>query len=193
MEYRVEEKLKVVTPRSKYPYEMGTFLYDHIVKKKPEVVVELGTGRGFTTLCMGVALRENRFGHLTSYDYYNEPDWGTDINFVQKEVDELELNEWITLENQDAYMWLLEPPFERIDMLYLDIHNDGSVIDFFMANDFIKEQMENGMPLFFEGGANGQRELVCDQRMQKRFSEMKHKHEILFDRRTGLSVIWGAK
>ena len=193
MECRVEEKLKIIRKANKYPYEYGTILYDYIIENKPKQIIELGTGHGFTTLCMGIALRENNFGEVASYDYYEEPGWETNIGLVQNEVDRLELNEWVQLRKMDAYKWLEKQTTQKIDMLYLDIHNGGEVIEFFVKNKYIKGQMENGMPLFFEGGGNSARELVCAQRGQKKFTEMDCSHELLYDARTGLSVIWGNK
>jgi tRNA A58 N-methylase Trm61 len=193
MELRVENNLKIIREQNKYPYEYGTFLYDYIIENKPEFVVELGTGHGFVTMCMAIALKENNFGSLASYDYYQEHNWCTDITLVQKRIDEVGLTDWVELRNMDAYKWLEKQKTQRIDMFYLDIHNDGNVIEHFMDNSFIQEQMKNGMPLFFEGGANVAREAVCATRNQKKFSDMKYEHEILYDMRTGLSVIWGAK
>lgn len=189
MDNRVEEKLKVIPLSQKYTHELGTVLYDYIVEHKPNLVVELGTGHGFTTLSMGIALCENGKGHLYSYDYYMEDGWQTNIQNIQKKVDEFELQKWISLGKADAYQWIDNPPFEHIDMLYLDIHNHGGVIDYFTNHDYIKKQMNKGMPLFFEGGANPSREQTCRERGQVLFSKMKTKHKLLYDARTGISQV----
>jgi len=194
MNKRIEEKMvEMNLGEGKYCFPYVTILYDYIIEHRPKIIIELGTGHGATTTGMAMALRENNEGHIFSHDYYSESGWGTDMNVVQEKLNSVELGAWVTLKNVNAYDWLFSPSHTKIDMLYVDIHNDAAVIETFMDNSFIKGQMENGMPLFFEGSPHPERETVCRARGQRPFSSLKYHHETLYDARTGLSVIWGDK
>lgn len=48
--------------------ELRQYVYDHIKKYKPKVVVEVGTHKGVTSLWMSEALRENGEGMLYTVD-----------------------------------------------------------------------------------------------------------------------------
>lgn len=55
-------------------------LYWLIREIKPLTVVETGTHKGLATLYMAAALKENGFGHITTYDPF---EWGQRGNFAK--------------------------------------------------------------------------------------------------------------
>ena len=52
-------------------------LYDCVGKIKPTRVVEIGPGKGSTTITMAQALKELKIdGHINSYDIWDDGYWG---------------------------------------------------------------------------------------------------------------------
>jgi len=50
-------------------YERGSLLYALISKLKPKNIIEFGTARGYSTLCMAWALSDNNLqGHIHTID-----------------------------------------------------------------------------------------------------------------------------
>lgn len=80
-----------------------------ICETKPKVVVETGTHKGLATLYMAAALKENGFGHITTYDPY---EWNQRGNFAKFP----ELNDFITYKKEPGVA-LTE---QQIDFAFID-------------------------------------------------------------------------
>lgn len=83
MEYRIlEDELSLSEEEAKY-------LYDSVIKHKPDVLLEIGTHRGVSTTYLAAAIKENGKGHL----------WTTDpIDYGQAQTFDHRLKEFVTFE-----------------------------------------------------------------------------------------------
>ena len=130
-------------------YEWLPILYDFIVTLKPKKIIEFGPGRGYTTITMAKALIENNIdGHIYSYDIWDNEYWG------EQSLAEAEYFAWgvldcITLKNVDFYDWIKTD--DDFDFLYFDINNTGEKLE--ALYNKVKNQIENGSVVFFEGGS----------------------------------------
>lgn len=53
---------------SQIEFEMGRILMALVRRHKPEVLVEIGTNRGYSTSCLLLAMEKNKKGGLTTFD-----------------------------------------------------------------------------------------------------------------------------
>lgn len=103
--------------------EVGEFLNALTRMTKPEVVVETGTHKGFSTLMIAHALRVNGFGHVHTVDL---KDYG-----VTGELAKFDLSAWATFHVGDSASVIHElvKKIKRIDFLWLDAdHATASVL-----------------------------------------------------------------
>jgi predicted O-methyltransferase YrrM len=104
--------------------ELLANIYALITQKKPELVLDLGSG--LTTLVAGYALRKNGYGHVVAWEHLDE--YSTKTMAL---VGQHGLNEWaavynapleeVSIGNQVFTWYSQEPSFEhRIDLLIVD-------------------------------------------------------------------------
>ena len=130
-------------------YAWLPILYDFIVTLKPKKIIEFGPGRGFTTVTMAQALKENAIdGQINSYDIWNDSYWGNHRSSLN-EFKNWEVLEYINLYEMDFYEWLKTD--EDFDFLYFDIDNTGEKLE--LLYDKVKNQIQSGSVVFFEGGS----------------------------------------
>lgn len=118
---KFEEKIKIEVPtEDSTSHEEKMILYKEIKKLKPEVVVEIGTHRGLTSLYLAHALFENGKGHLHTCD--PNPEWGQAGNF--RKFPELEKHiTFYCLPGKDMQV-------ENIDFLFVDgFHEKHFVVE----------------------------------------------------------------
>ena len=53
-------------------HNIGKTIYNIIFEKKPDNILEFGVLHGYSTICIGQALRDIGHGTLTSYDLFEE-------------------------------------------------------------------------------------------------------------------------
>ncbi len=93
--------------------EVGEFLYGFIRMIKPEAILETGTYKGVSAALMGLALKENGFGKLTTVEY--EPSHYRDATSM---FSALGLDKFITALYQDANT--LQTTDNKFDFIFLD-------------------------------------------------------------------------
>lgn len=94
-------------------------LYWLVRELQPKVVVETGTHKGLSALYMAAALRDNGFGHLTTYDPF---EWGAAGNIAKFP----ELTEFVTYKKQKGSS--MEE--KNIDFAFIDgFHGEQDVIE----------------------------------------------------------------
>lgn len=122
--------------------DLGKTLYDLVLKLKPKTIVEFGTLNGYSAIAMAQACRDNKVGHIVSYDLWDgyKHKHGTK-SLVQDEIDKLGLSEFITLETGDFKHWQGDA-----DLVHVDISNDGETIK------MLKNKGITGT-VVFEGGS----------------------------------------
>lgn len=118
----------------------GEFLYDYVMKNKPQIIIEFGTRYGYSAICMGQALRDLGRGHLYTYDDLSQEGVIQKIR-IEENIDSFELGDYVTFQQLNLYEWL---PI-KFDLLHIDINNDGDVLR------YIKDKF-HGKHVIFEGG-----------------------------------------
>jgi len=130
--------------------DLGRTLYDAVLRYKPKKIVEFGPLNGYTTVAMAMALDELKNGKITSYDLFEDyPYKHSTMENTQKNVDASGLSQYIELKKKDFNEWLKNP--EDFDLLYIDLSNTGEIIEKFY--EAVKEQIQNGSIVIFEGGS----------------------------------------
>lgn len=108
----------------------GELFYALIRIYQPEKVVEIGTLDGFSAYNIARALKANGHGSLDCYDLWENCVDNFGIDFTFKSVAEENLKEFediIKLGLADAFG--IDQKYKTIDILHLDIDNDGGVLE----------------------------------------------------------------
>ena len=130
-------------------YEWLPILYDFIATLKPKKIIEFGPGSGYTTICLAKSLEENKIdGHIYSYDIWDDDYWGK-RSITQTEYNAWGVSEYITLNHLDFFEWIQKP--EKFDFMFFDINNTSEKL--LKLYNGVKEQIDNGSVVFFEGGS----------------------------------------
>lgn len=125
---------------------IGQTIYDVVRKLKPKKVIEFGSLYGYSTVCIGQALRANGSGHLISYDIYDEYEYkNADREVVQSAVDLYGLQDWVSLEYEDYYNFINNNNTDW-DLAHIDISNTGDTLAPFIRTF-------NDKSIIFEGGS----------------------------------------
>ena len=91
--------------------EIGNYIYSLVRFLKPRIAVETGTFIGYSSLCIGQAMKDNKQGHLHSFDLFMEvPGYVSPVNpehdemfdMVRNHAREAELEDWITYHKGDS-------------------------------------------------------------------------------------------
>tara|TARA_Y100000593_G_scaffold81934_1_gene153582 strand:- start:412 stop:1116 length:705 start_codon:yes stop_codon:yes gene_type:complete len=139
-----------------YTLQQGKILYDEVIENQPDVIIEFGTGDGFTSLCMACALKKNEKGKIYSYDLFDSNssrlvDLTKQYMHIGGEVQRLGLTKYIEFGFKDFYKWIdTADVTESFDMLYVDVGNTGTVVT--LLKEKLKKNFERGATVLFEGG-----------------------------------------
>ena len=124
--------------------DLGKTLYDIVMEKKPKKIIEFGTLNGYSAVCMALALRDLKQGHIVSYDLWDEYKFKKGNRAeVQETINKLGLSEFITLKQGDFFHWLPE----QCDLMHIDLSNDGEKLKKIKAI-----AQYSGADVYFEGG-----------------------------------------
>ncbi len=89
----------------------GRSLYQHIIRNRPEALLELGTARGGSAVFIAAALQANGTGHLTSVDSLR---WQRTDPSPHEVLEKAGLRDWVTLDaNYSTYTWFLKTEIEK--------------------------------------------------------------------------------
>ncbi|ARF54287.1 class I SAM-dependent methyltransferase [Streptomyces gilvosporeus] len=94
---------------------------------RPEVVVEIGTFYGWSTMWILSALRDNGIGHLYSFDIVD--------NVVRNVPEELSADRW-TFTKGDVKQHLEKVPTEKTDYLFIDADHGARFAHWYIDNLF---------------------------------------------------------
>ncbi len=92
--------------------EIGDFLYGMVRVLKPKHILETGTHWGISASYMGLALKDNGFGHLDSYEVYIG-----NFEDSNKRFKTLGIDEYVTCHLEDFRA--AKPP-DRYELMFLD-------------------------------------------------------------------------
>ncbi len=132
-------------------FDLGRTLYDQVLKFKPNTIVEFGCLYGYSTVAMGLALKELGRGKIVCYDLWDAyPYKHSNLQTTKQNIEKYGVQDFVEFRQADYYEWLKNP--EPFDLMHLDISNDG---------DTIKQTYLalKGAIILFEGGSQ-QRDLV---------------------------------
>ena len=90
--------------------EVGEFIYALVSMVKPEYILETGTHFGVSSSFMGLALKKNGHGKLTTIDIFAHPQ-------AKQMWDQLKLNDVIEFVQGESLKYTLE---QDVDILFLD-------------------------------------------------------------------------
>ena len=109
--------------------DYGQVFYNLIKIHKPEKVVELGVLDGYSSLHFAKGLKDNKKGHLYCYDLWEDYKYTHgDFESVYKTFNAEGVSSLITMFKGDAYEVYKEWAKNEIDILHVDISNDGKVL-----------------------------------------------------------------
>ena len=142
----------------------GNVFYSIVRSERPKFLVELGSYQGYSALHMAMALRDNKDIeselHLVdlwdSYKYRHCSLASTVENFRKNDLLSVE-NCTIRFKNQDAYEIAAGYVDDSIDLLHIDISNDGASLVRCLSSWHQKLRLD--ATLLIEGGS-GERDQV---------------------------------
>ncbi|MBN3039530.1 MAG: class I SAM-dependent methyltransferase [Candidatus Omnitrophica bacterium] len=130
---------------------LGKVIYKTVLDYKPMKIVEFGVLQGYATVCMALALKKLGRGKIVSYDDWqpHEPHLCGDIETVKKNLQRYKVLHLVELKTADFFQWVVNP--EPFDLLFLDIDNDGRIIE--LAITKLQTHIQKGAVILFEGGS----------------------------------------
>ena len=125
---------------------IGQTLYDHVLKNKPETIVEFGVLHGYSTVCMAQALKRLGKGKVVAYDMWEKAPYAHSQTMyeVQKALEFYDVAEYVELRYGDFYEKTWESDGISPDLMHLDINNTGEILPIVSKFEF---------PVLFEGGS----------------------------------------
>ena len=117
--------------RSSYKeHDYGNVFYNLACVHKPKKIVELGVLDGYSSLHFARGLKDiDKGGHLYCYDLWEDYKYEHgDFESVYKTFNAEGVSSYITMFKGDAYKVHEEWAKEEIDILHVDISNDGGVV-----------------------------------------------------------------
>lgn len=104
----------------------GELFYSLIRVYQPLKVIELGTKAGYSAYHMARGLKANGKGSLDCYDLWENYQFSSVPKFFAEE-NLKEFKKIVTLNQEDAIG--IEKLYKRIDILHVDLSNDGGVLE----------------------------------------------------------------
>lgn len=130
---------------------LGETLYNTVLEKKPTTIIEFGCLYGYSTIAMGLALKDLGRGKIISYDIWDKYAYKhTTLNTAADNISRYGLTDFVEFRDCNFWEWL-ESGGEDFDLLHLDISNTGDII--LSAYTALQSRLNNGATLLFEGGS----------------------------------------
>ncbi|MBN1326161.1 class I SAM-dependent methyltransferase [Candidatus Falkowbacteria bacterium] len=107
------EKLNKIGGQWNISHETGQFLYDLIIEKKPEVIVEVGASNGYSTIWLATAARRINAKVIT-YEFVPEK-----VRDLVSNLQKANLIKYVQIIPDDANKRLGEMK-EKVDFIFLD-------------------------------------------------------------------------
>jgi hypothetical protein len=152
---------------------LGEILLTYVKCFRPLMAVELGVLDGYSTtfIAQGLKINKERWGvnsHLDAYDLWDlYPYKHGNINIVDKLLIDLDLVNFVSLMQGDAFSVWQNYPDKSIHFLHVDISNTGEILRDIMA--LWDKKIYQGGIIAFEGGSQ-ERDEVEWMRLYKKTS-----------------------
>jgi predicted O-methyltransferase YrrM len=145
--------MNYINPQIESSYQInniGKTIYNYVLEYKPNLVVEFGCLYGYSTVAIGLALKELGQGKLKCYDLWENYKYKhSTIQQTIENVKQYGIEDYVEFIQMDYYEWLNNP--EQFDMMHLDISNTGDTI--LKTYEVLLNQINNGSIILFEGGS----------------------------------------
>lgn len=129
---------------------IGKTIYNYIIQTKPKLVIEFGCLYGYSTVAIGMALKELGQGKLKCYDLWENYQYKhSTIQQTIENAKQYDVEDYIEFIQMDYYTWLSNP--EDFDLMHLDISNTGDII--LKTYNTLKDKIKQGSTILFEGGS----------------------------------------
>jgi len=138
----------------------------------PHICVELGVLDGYSTLHIAKGMKKlarlsNHIGHIHSYDLWEDYLYKHgSLNEVNNMLRNNGVDEFVTLHKMDAYKVHNEYEDHTIDLLHVDISNDGKVLEYMLEN--WDNKLTFGGMMLFEGGSKERDEVEWMKKYNKK-------------------------
>ena len=162
-------------------------LYDRVIQKKPNTILEFGTGYGYTTIALAQGLRDlDKYdGLLFTYDHYDDDyspipgmnPWTHTQEIVKTNLDIFGVQNYVKMHSMNIFKWF-ENPF-HFDLIFIDIHNNGDVLNKIFNQKIFRESVEGGAEVLFCGGSKT-RDKINIERNEKPITSVDCKIECIF-------------
>lgn len=127
----------------------GEVLFSMVTAYKPARIVELGVLDGYSTFHISEGIRKNNYGHLKAYDLFE------DYPYKHSRYDDIRLlfeeDDNVSIFKGDAFEVHKDFPSSSVDMLHVDISNNGDIVKRMVEN--WDEKIVQGGIIVFEGGS----------------------------------------
>ena len=135
---------------------LGEVLYNFVLERRPKTIVEFGVYRGYSTVSMGMALKDLGRGELNAFDLFQEYPYRSVSREVAKaNVERYGLSGVVTLSQMNLYDWLKAP--SEFDLLFVDVSNTGDTIR--DVERAVRPHLKLGASVVFEGGSRERDEI----------------------------------
>ncbi len=135
-----------------YPPSYGRAIWEAVLARRPQVMIEFGVHRGYTAIVAALAMEEAGHGHLRAYDWWEDGhrDGFDEARIALEHFERYGVGNRINLQELDFFEWLKRP--EPCELLYFDIDNDGAKVRAMFEG--LRPQIEGGLTILFEGGSD---------------------------------------
>jgi len=125
---------------------IGKTIFEIVLELKPNKVIEFGCLYGYSTVAIGMALKQLGQGQLICYDLWEDYKYKhSTINQTIQNVNKYGVSQYVKFVKMDFNDWILNP--ESFDLMHLDISNTGDTI----LNTY--KALPEGSIVIFEGGS----------------------------------------
>ena len=140
-------------------HKLGSVFYSLARSEKPTLIVELGTYMGYSSLHLAAALKDNNptKSELHLIDLWNEYPYRhcsleqAEENFRKNQLLE-QINTRVVFKQSDAFSIASDYQDSSIDLLHIDISNDGNSLKDCL--ELWEQKIRPGGLLLFEGGSS---------------------------------------
>lgn len=166
---------------------IGVWIENYILDNRYTNIVEFGTLEGYSTYHIMKAIQKPfmvKWGaNLKTYDLWDDYEYKhADYNYVKSVIDHIDIHNQVEVLKGNFYEWIKNP--DPVDLLHLDISNDGEVIEAAV------EALPSGTMILFEGGSTERDEIEWMVKYNKKpINSIKYKYKILTDLFPSLSIL----
>jgi len=131
-------------------HNLGKNIYETVMVRRPDKIIEFGTLEGFSTIVMAQALKEIGSGHIYAYDLWERYEYThSDEQTLRDNLKKYDVEDFVTIKQVDFWDWIKDP--EQFDLMHLDISNTGDIL--LALHEAVRDQIKNGSAILFEGGS----------------------------------------